>query len=165
MIRLAVNIDSTLAELNKFIEAASQFEDCRYYTPQFKLWQENVRSLLKRTYTEKECKDKLSVWNGVQFFSAGLEELLATVERIDPETSGLGEALALLTAWHDDLSKRRREQKMEWMKRIALALAGLAVAGSLMFLVYTYVSNRNLVNNGTMNNVNMGDHSVQQSVK
>lgn len=54
---------------------------------------------------------------------------------------------------------------MEWMKRIALALAGLAVAGSLMFLVYTYVSNRNLVNNGTMNNVNMGDHSVQQSVK
>lgn len=165
MILLGANIDSTLAELNKLIEDASQFDDCRYYTSQFKLWQENVRSLLKRTYAEKECKDKLSAWNGVRFFSAGWEEILTTVERIEPETSGLGEAVALLTAWHDDLSKRRGEQKMEWVKRIAITLAGLAAAGSVIFLVYTYVSNRNLVNNGTMNNVNMGDHSVQQSVK
>ena len=54
---------------------------------------------------------------------------------------------------------------MDWIKRIIIAILGLLVAGGVAYLSYVHVSNRSVVNNGSMNNVNLGDNAVQQNVK
>ena len=71
----------------------------------------------------------------------------------------------MLTAWNEDLSKRHGEHRMDWIKRIIIAILGLLVAGGVAYLSYVHVSNRSVVNNGSMNNVNLGDNAVQQNVK
>lgn len=165
MIKLLVNIKCAQADLQDLLRDAMSFCDCHYESPHFKLWQEKVRSFISRTYDDAESKKKLADFNGITYFSAAWADILTSIGKIDPASSGLGDAVAMLTAWNEDLSKRHGEHRMDWIKRIIIAILGLLVAGGVAYLSYVHVSNRSVVNNGSMNNVNLGDNAVQQNVK
>ena len=118
MIKLLTDIEATQKELDDLINGIQGFADCRFGKPAFKKWKEDVRSFISRTYDASESKEKKSRFDSITFWSVEWENYLTSIGRITPENSGLGESVALLLSWKDDLVKRKGEHQMDRIKKI-----------------------------------------------
>lgn len=165
MIKLLIDIETAQKNLDDLINVMQVFADCRFEKPLFKKWQEDVCAFISRTYDISESNEKLSKFKGIQFWSAGWENYLESVGAITPENSGLGEAVALLMSWKDDLVKRKGEHQMDRIKKLIQYIIGIAAAGGILLYGIAYIrnSNQHVVNNGSIGNISLGDGAAQVS--
>ena len=164
MIRLGVDIGKAQNEIDGLIRDAGSFVDCRFGSPLFKKWKEDIHLFLSRTYNDKESREKWLKFCDIQFWDAGWDSYISSGGPTTPENSGLGEAIAILIAWKEDLSKRKGEHQMDRIIRVIEILLGIATVGGLIVFGVAYFnqSNQNIINTGSMGNVSIGDHSVQK---
>ena len=165
MIKLRVKLYKAIDEIAGLIKLANDFSDCRFEKIEFKLWKENVRAFLNRTYDGDELADKMGKFNSIYFISAGWDSDFPSLESIDVDSSGLGDAVALLTAWKNDLGKRRGEHMLERFKRVLLFLLGLGAVGGVVYGVYVKFYRQEVVNSGRIDNLNMGDNPTQNNIR
>ena len=167
MIRISVNIDNAHKEIDGLIDNINCFVDCRFDSPVFKKWEEDVHLFLTRTYDEKESEEKWSRFRGIQFCDAEYGDIIPSFGETTTENSGLGEAAAILLAWKEDLDKRRSGHTMNRIMKIIGVLIG--VAGLFGIVAYFTVSinmpKQSIISNGPIGNVNMGDNAMQTAVQ
>lgn len=162
--------NKVLEELSELIERAREFVDCHYERPSFKKWQNDVEAFVARTYEDSEKREKLDKFRRISLMSAGWANYLTTYSA-DPNTTGLGEAVALLTSWRDDLEKRSLVDLGKIVKWISYLILGVCTAGGCSLIV-RFVNNSNVAeirdsnietnshnseHNTTINNINVGE--------